>query len=214
VDGSLGNVPLSPVGTTADPGGFTVASENPVYIMGYYNSAPPPTDTIWTTGVDVAGHSSAAVIADAVTLLSFQWNDLASLGFTGDATVTNPGNRNAGTDYYRLAIAGGKNINFPQPTWTGVAQDYGTDGGVHNFLRYLENWGGQSLNYKGSIVSLYYSTYGTGVYKCCTTVYSPPNRNYSFDLDFSTPQGLPPGTPMFRDVESLTYRQMFTTRTN
>jgi hypothetical protein len=154
------------------------------------------------------------VIADAVTLLSFQWSDLASLGFTGDGTVTNPGNRNAGTDYYRLAIAGGKNINFPQPTWTGVAQDYGTDGGVHNFLRYLENWGGQSLNYKGSIVSLYYSTYGTGVYKCCTTVYSPPNRNYSFDLDFSTPQGLPPGTPMFRDVESLTYRQMFTTRTN
>src|ERR1019366_577743 len=137
---------------TADPGGFTVASENPVYIMGYYNSAPPPTEMIWTTGVDVAGHSSAAVIADAVTLLSFQWSDLASLGFTGDGTVTNPGNRNAGTDYYRLAIAGGKNINFPQPTWTGVAQDYGTDGGVHNFLRYLENWGGQSLNYKGSIV--------------------------------------------------------------
>jgi hypothetical protein len=213
VDGSLGNVPLSPTGTTADPGGFTVASENPVYIVGYYNSAPPPTDTTWTTGVDVAGHSSAAVIADAVTLLSFQWSDLASLGIGGDGTVTNPGNRNAGTDYYRVAIAGGKNINFPQPTWTGVAQDFGTDGGVHNFLRYLENWGGQTLNYKGSIVSLYYSTYGTGVYKCCTDVYSPPTRNYFFDLDFSTPAGLPPGTPMFRDVESLSYRQMFTTRT-
>ena len=210
VDGSLGNLPLSPTGTLADPGGFSVASENPVYILGPYNSNP--NDTTWTTGVDIAGHSSTAVIADAVTLLSSQWNDLTSMGIGGDGTVTNPGNRSTGTDYYRVAIAGGKNINFPQPTWPGVYQDFGTDGGVHNFLRYLENWNG-TLNYKGSIVSLYYSTYATGVYKCCTTVYNPPTRNYIFDLDFRNPAGLPPGTPMFRDVESLSYRQLFTTRT-
>jgi hypothetical protein len=210
VDGSLGNVPLSPVGTITDPGGFTVASENPVYVEGDYNSNSA--DTVWTTGADVLGHSSTAVIADAVTLLSSSWSDLSSLGLTGDGTVTNPGNRTANTDYYRVAIAGGKNINFPQPTWSGVAQDFGTDGGVHNFLRYLENWSG-TLNYKGSIVSLFYATYATGIFKCCTTVYDPPTRNYSFDSDFTSPSGLPPGTPMFRDVESLGYRQMFTTRT-
>jgi len=210
VDGALGNLPLSPTGTLADPGGFSVASENPVYILGPYNSNP--NDTTWTTGADVAGHSSTAVIADAVTLLSSQWNDLTSLGIGGDGTVTNPGNRSTNTDYYRVAIAGGKNINFPRPTWNGAYQDFGTDGGVHNFLRYLENWNG-TLNYKGSIVSLYYSTYATGVYKCCTDVYNPPTRNYFFDLDFQTPAGLPPGTPMFRDVESLSYRQLFKTRT-
>ncbi len=66
----------------------------------------------------------------------------------------------------------------------------------------------------GSIVSLYYSTYATGVYKCCNTVYNPPTRAYSFDLDFSNPQGLPPGTPMFRDVDSLGFREMLTTRTD
>ena len=211
VDGSLGNVPLVAGGTLASPGGFTVASENPVYILGDYNTSS--TDTTWSTpAVDETGHAAAAVIADAVTFLSNNWNDLASVGFGGDGTVTNPGNRNAATSYYRLAVAGGKNINFPQPTGWGAAQDYGTDGGVHNFLRYLENWGGQTLNYKGSIVSLYYSTYGTGVYKCCTTVYSPPSRNYIFDLDFESPGGLPPGTPMFRDVETLSYRQLFATR--
>jgi hypothetical protein len=104
-------------------------------------------------------------------------------------------------------------MNFPQPIW-GASQDFGTDGGVHNFLRYLENWGGQTLWYKGSLVSLYYATYDTGVFKCCTTVYSPPTRNYSFDSDFTTPSGLPPGTPLFRDVDNLSYRQLFTTRTN
>jgi len=223
VDASLGNVPVSPVGNLADPGGFTVASENPVYIWGDYNTVS--TDTAWNSpSVDEAGHSSTSVIADAVTFLSNDWNDLPSFGMgatnppfsatSGDNTVTNVGtNRQASSAWYRVAVAGGKNINFPQPTFAGVAQDYGTDGGVHNFLRYLESWNG-SLNYLGSIVSLYYSTYATGVYKCCTVVYNPPTRNYIFDLDFSTPQGLPPGTPMFRDVNSLGYREMLVTRTD
>ena len=83
-----------------------------------------------------------------------------------------------------------------------------------NFLRCLENWGGSTLNFKGSLVSLYYATYNTGVYKCCTSVYSPPTRNYSFDSDFTNPAGLPLGTPLFRDVDSLGYRQLFTARTN
>lgn len=213
VDGALGNVPVrTDAGASlASPGGFTLASENPVYVLGDYNSNS--TDTVWNTPpVDLTGHSAASVIADAVTFLSNSWSDYYSYGIGGDGKVTTPGNRNASTTHYRVAIASGKNINFPKPTWG--AQDFGTDGGTHNFLRYLENWGGQTLFYKGSIVSLYYATYNTGVYKCCTTVYSAPTRNYSFDIDFSTPGGLPPGTPMFRDVESLGYRQLFTSRTN
>jgi len=212
VDGSLGNVPLVTGGTLAAPGGFTVASENPVYVLGDYNTSS--TDTTWNSpAVDVAGHAAAAIIADAVSFLSNNWSDLSSLGLgTSSNQVTDYNNRVAATSYYRVAVAGGKNINFPQPTGWAAAQDYGTDGGVHNFLRYLENWGGQGFNYKGSLVSLYYATYGTGVYKCCTTVYSPPTRNDIFDLDFQNPGGLPPGTPMFRDVETLSYRQLFTTR--
>jgi hypothetical protein len=77
-------------------------------------------------------------------------------------------------------------------------------------LRYIENWGGQTLNYKGSIANLFYSTYNTGAFKCCNLVYSPPTRNYIFDNNFTTFQGLPPGTPTFRDIDNLSYRQSFT----
>ena len=223
VDGSLGNVPLSPVSTTVNGityhGGFTVAAENPVYIQGDYNSNSG--DTFFTLataagpGADLTGHSSASVIADAVTLLSNSWTDLASTSV--DPTQPNP-NRNATTTYYRLAVAGGKNLAFPFPAWeTSASYGFGTDGGIHNFLRFLEDWnpsgGQQTLNYGGSLVSLYYATYNTGVFKCCTyAVYQPPLRNYIFDVDFTNPAGLPPGTPMFRDVESLGYRQLFATR--
>jgi len=212
VDGALGNVPLRTDAGAPNTGGFTVASENPVYIQGDYNSNS--TDTFWAGTGDRPGHSAAAVIADAVTVLSNNWADLNSM--TGVPTQAQT-YRTGATTYYRLAIAGGKNINFPFPTWEN-ATDYGfgTDGGVHNFLRFLEDWQnpGATLNYGGSLVSMYYATYNTGLFKCCTySVYQPPVRNYIFDSDFTTPAGLPPGTPLFRDVNTLSYRQLLTTRT-
>ncbi len=259
VDGALGNLPTMPPGnsinnctmTTANPtgcGGFTVASENPVYIQGNYNSNCPAAsangsctpnsttyDPTWGGGAEPT-HSAASIIADAVTLLSNNWQDAGCTAATTLCQTSgslknpiNPGgqgvpaatpNRVAVTTYYRVAIAGGKNIAF-----TNTAQNpefaYGMDGGVHNFLRFLEDWGGpasqntlQSLYYKGSIVSLYWSYYATGPFKCCNTVYNPPDRQYTFDNLFSIPQNLPPGTPMFRNVDNLTYRQNQIARTN
>jgi Tfp pilus assembly protein PilX len=203
VDASFGNVPYRQDGTLASPGGFSVASENPVYVSGDYNSNAAN----WGAA-DAVGHAATAVIADTVTLLSNNWSDVNSM--VNPTVYDNATQRTAANTFYRLAIAGGKNINFPKPAWG--ANDYGTDGGTHNFLRYLEDWAGDTLNYKGSLVSLYYSTYNTGVYKCCTIVYSPPVRNYSFDADFALPGGLPPGTPLFRDVDTLGYRQLFAIR--
>ena len=194
INGTRGNLPTR----SGYTGGFSVASENPVYILGDYNAA------LADHGWNDANHAAAAVMADAVTLLSNTWSD--RIGFINP---TAPGSRPGGETYYRLAIAGGKNINFPQPTTWGAANDYGTDGGVHNFLRYIEAWGAP-LHYEGSLVSLYYAQYATGIFKCCTTVYSPPTRDYSFDTLFLNPANLPPGTPMFRDVDNTSFRQDFT----
>jgi hypothetical protein len=88
----------------------------------------------------------------------------------------------------------------------------GTDGGMHNFLRYLEDRGqnGGTVNYAGSMISMYYSQYNTGIFKCCNAVYGAPTRNYFFDTLFQDPSHLPPGTPSFQDVVSLSYHQAFT----
>ena len=194
---SMDRVEIFPAGRTVK-GGLTLASENPVYVLGDYNASAAD------NGFVDDRHAAAAVIADAVTLLSNSWTD--RVGWT---SPTNPGGRSGTSTWYRVAIAGGKNINFQQPTWA-AAQDFGTDGGVHNFLRYIEAWGAP-LHYRGSLVSLYYSQYATGIFKCCTTVYSLPTRDYSFDVLFLDPTQLPPGTPMFRDVSNTSYRQDLTT---
>ena len=47
-----------------------------------------------------------------------------------------------------------------------------------------------------------------GAFKCCNTVYQWGQRQYLFDDDFLIPSQLPPGTPMFRDVNMLTFRQL------
>ena len=197
-DGALGNLPISPVG-----GGFTVASENPVYVLGDYNAT-----SIAGAGFVDAGHAPAAILADAVTVLSNGWTDLNDMK---NPTILVPGARVATSTYYRMAIAAGKNKTFSYPTGT-ISRDWGTDGGLHNFIRYLEAWGGVNLNYNGSLVSLYYSQYATGTFKCCNTVYGAPNRRYQFDKLFLTPSNLPPGTPLFQDIDNLSYRQDFTPR--
>lgn len=60
------------------------------------------------------------------------------------------------------------------------------------------------------MVSLYYSEYANGTFKCCKRVYGAPTRNYSFDDDFLDPAKLPPGTPRFRDIVNLGFRQILT----
>lgn len=191
-------------------GGFTVASENPVYVQGNYNTNA--SDPFWTSAFTTTPiqtpHSAAAIIADSVTVLSNQWGDMNSMMYPTVAANRTP----AAPAYYRAAISGGKNIPFPQPGWTNVSNDFGTDGGLHNFLRYLEVWGSQTLNYDGSLVSMYYSEYNTGTYKDGpgSTVYGPPPRNYFFDVMFLTPSNLPPATPQFQDIDNLSSHQNFT----
>jgi len=236
VDGSLGNVPTIPGGVFANntTGGFTVGSENPVYIVGNYNTncgavgqagCTPGNanyDLSWPAPVGNGGadpvHSAAALIADTAVLLSNNWLDWNSFfGAAGaNSPPTNPSNNNrqAQDSYYRVAIAAGRVQDFAYPGWAAGSAFYtGTDGGVHNFLQFREDWGPgvNNLYYKGSMVNLFYSTYNTGIFKCCNySVYTPPIRHYQFDTDFTNASELPPGTPTFRDIDNLSYRQSFT----
>jgi len=207
VDGGMdaaGNSYLpQPIAPATSGNGFTVASEEPVYVWGNYNSGPADPFFPSFGANATTPHSAAAIIADAVTLLSPSWLD--SNSFNSPSLI---GGRTASDSYYRVAIAAGKSIPFPQPAWG--AQDFGTDGGLHNFLRYLEDRGTSSVYYAGSQISMFYSQYATGNFKCCNSVYGAPTRNYFFDTQFLNPANLPPGTPMFQDVVSLGFHQNFT----
>lgn len=209
VDGkNLTAVGICPSGVSC---GLTIATENPVYVEGDFNANSA------NGGWNDPGIPTS-IAADAVTLLSNNWNDANSFSGlnvvtggncttpTSDCGIYSMTYRVGNTSWYRAAIIAGKGLSFPQPAGTG--QDFGTDGGVHNFLRYTENWGGAQLNYRGSIVSLYFNRQATGTFKCCAIVYSPPGRGYNFDTSFLNPTLLPPRTPLFRDVNTTGFTRL------
>lgn len=162
--------------------GLTIVCENPIYIQGNYNtsssgSAPPSNSGNYTDpDADTYVRKPAAVIGDAVTILSNAWLDWASpLPLTS---------RLASNTTVNAAIVG------------GIVPSNGSaySGGGENFVRLLEDWRSNTLCYYGSLVELYSSSQARGAWNGNgTTVYSSPLASKFFydDAIFST--GNPPG---------------------
>jgi hypothetical protein len=181
-------------GVNSLPAGINFVAENPIYVEGNFNAT--------AASVTAEPNVPAAIIGDSLTLLSNAFRDSVTFQFPNDQT-----NRNASDTGYRFAMVTGKSVPFPKPGWA-ADPEMGSDGGVHNFMKMLEDWSGRTLSYRGSMVSLYYSRQAIGIYRADANVYSPPNRAYNFDTDFLSPPLLPPGTPMFRDINTLKFRQI------
>lgn len=208
---------------SADPDntrGFTLASENGVYVLGNYNAtgaAAPPAfaNTPFNQYFPLNGptHIPASVVGDAVTVLSNNWNDGASFR-TAAVAPWGLGGRTATETTIRFAMIAGDTVTsqrtLPHQGGSingGVYTDARGNGGVHNFKRFLENWSGVRLNYSGSLINLYNSRNNNGTYKCCVNVYGAPNRNWVFDSTFLNPDRIPPGTPFFQYVQTTGFER-------
>lgn len=190
--------------------GLTIAAENPVYVQGNFNADQTAPNVDWS---NMEPNRPAAIIADAITLLSRNWSDALSF----EAPNRMP-SRAATTTSYRFAAIAGKGLSF---TYCGAACGnpghlYGTDGGAGNFFRLLEDWGAtgsspEGIRYRGSIISLHVNRQAVGAYKFVSSnnhIYNAGPRNFTYDSDFLIPDELPPGTPMFRDINTLQFRQI------
>lgn len=181
------------------PQDLTIASENPVYIQGDFNTGGP-TDQVRSNATNASSPLSAfenpdklgytrkscAVLADAVSILSNNWSDANSTSGIGDRVATNT--------TVNTAILSGT-----LPTMTNPPEGQNYSGGAENFPRLLENWGSGDKNftYYGSMVSLFESKQGKGRWGK-GNVYSFPKRRWFFDTKFIL--NPPPGT-----VGSMSY---------
>jgi hypothetical protein len=155
--------------------GLTVASANPVYIQGDYNTGgSPPSNSGNYSQPQVTGYTRApcAVVGDAVNILSNAWNDSNSTASLSSRVASN-------TTINTAIISG----------IVPSANNY-YSGGAENFPRFLETWSGKSLTYYGSMVELYQSRQAIGKWGSAN-VYNPPNRQWFFDTNFqiNTPPG-------------------------
>jgi hypothetical protein len=154
--------------------GLTVATPMPIYVKGDYNTTTDGVHYSKALG-DVVNTVPAALMGDAITVLSSQWKDYYSS--TTDASVSS-----------RPAAS----ITINAATMEGIVPSDGShySGGVENFLRLLENWSGSSITYNGSIVVMFPSQYATSPWN--GSYYGVPTRYWGFDTNFESPDGLPP----------------------
>ncbi len=183
--GATGGTPKRGVrlknGAIMPDSGLTVASQNPVYIQGDYNTggANPPSNSGDATRPQVTGYTRkpCAVIGDAVNILSNSWNDSNSSSGLSSRTASNT--------TINTAIVSG--------IVPSVNNDY--SGGAENFPRFLENWSGKTMTYYGSMVELYQSRQSIGHWGL-GNVYNPPQRQWFFDINLQV--YTPPGSlPVF-----------------
>jgi hypothetical protein len=169
--------------------GFTVATQNPLYVWGNYNTTVNSNTYATTVGSTTNGASvPAALLSDAITILSPNWTDANS---TASASSRIPASMTV-----NAAIVTG---NVPS-TGTGNTQ---FSGGVHNLPRLLEYWSGgttYNLTLNTSIVVLFPSQIATNQWQLplntsSSGYYNPPNRNWGFDVTYYSPNKQPPGVP-------------------
>ncbi len=194
--------------TPSNTKGMAFASEQGIYVQGNFNatgisSVGTPTASNLYLPQGTSAHIPTSVTADSVTVLSNGWNDAESFVYPFSM-----GNRNATETTQRFAMMSGDTLTTLNGTPNQGGGDLKMNGGVHNFLRFLEDWGGVRLNYAGSLINLYNSHNNNGPFKCCNNVYSPPERNWVFDASFLDVNRLPPGTPYFQNIQMTGFQRV------
>ena len=171
---------------------LSVASNNAVYIQGDFNTGgssggvhdpllvpsnnggnPNGTDSSLAPGYT---ERSTAVMADAVMVLSNNWNDANSTAALSSRVASH-------TTVNTAILSGIVPTNYQN---SGVYS-----GGPHNFPRFLETWSGKDFTYMGSMIQTFNSQQFDGIFDT-GNIYSPPGRKWSFDSLFLTQP--PPGT--------------------
>lgn len=167
---------------------WTIATDRPVYVWKNYNDI---------------GWQPSAIMGDAVTFLSNDWVDAAHTNW--------PAINNVNPMWVYAAIAAGHSstpCDWFNPGCPGGS--YG--GGLENFPRFLENWGGaggRQMHYRGSLVSMFDAQYANLHLWNWRNYYNPPNRDWQFDTRFRNPAQLPPGTPTAGNVTQISFRPVY-----
>ncbi|HMH43354.1 MAG TPA: hypothetical protein VK557_07725, partial [Pyrinomonadaceae bacterium] len=201
--------------------GITIATEGMVYIWGNYNTtginAAPPDGTSslndnTTTYYYLGNQVPTSIVCDAFFPLSKTFFDSETAMYPDDLSKR-PADSSptvAQETSVRTAIIAGNNLSAlagSPDAGNSASGESRLCGGMHNFPRFLENWSAR-WNFVGSLIPLYHSTQAVGQYNADSTIYGAPTRNWAFDITFTDPLRLPPGTPLFQHIEPTGFKQI------
>lgn len=179
--------------------GFSVVTDDPLYIKGDYNS----------TASD-STRPPALLAADAIMILSNAWSD-------NNSSNTSVSARNASSTTTNAVFMSGI-VPSGSKEFNGTKRPH-YSGGVENYYRYLETWSGDTHTVKGSIIGLWASqTFRTAWNRppnfpnsatddrTVGNIYGAPNRNWSWDTRLGGINGGPPGTTAYIEIRRIGWK--------
>lgn len=191
----LRNAGRLPVYADRTDDGFVVGCNGPVYVLGHYNA-----DGLSSTGSSTAADPGwdeipSIIAADAVTLLSQNYANTDS----ADESVyfkesCKPKKDATFTEFSSAVFAG---VIPTRLTTSATGTNGQRMGGVHNFVRFLENWAGTTYRNRGSLALLFESEVSTRPYfeNHHPYWYRPPTRDIGYHMFFASgrsPKAWPP----------------------
>lgn len=201
--------------------GITVSSENLLYTWGNFNTTgintAPASGTASLNDTDEDSYYTgnqvpSSLVVDALFPLSKTWFDASSSIYPDDLDKRLADRNLPGVTHetsIRAGVIAGNNMSAMEgtPDQGNNDEESRLNGGMHNFPRFLEKWRDQRFNFVGSLIPLWRSTQALGQYNADSSFYTPPTRNWAFDISFQAPDRLPPGTPQFQYIEPTAFRQ-------
>lgn len=205
--------PTNPLGTSK----LTIVTPNQAVLQGDFNRILHP------TGLPAPGDLAQTPVALMCDMLTVQSNNFTDANQNTMPPPPSTAWRGAATTTYNVALV----VNN-RPT---VQYEKSDDASVHTFGWYMENWGGTTYNFKGSIVVLnshrYTRGFNQGADRIATpgtdlppdrsspapSLYGAPIRNITFNEDLMTQAGTPPYSPFGVEVSrQVNYSYVVMTR--
>lgn len=183
--------------------GLSIATDLPLYVEGCFNTDGQK----GRSGDDCTTHPSALVAADAVTMLSSNWNDSKRVPWwdkwnanTGPTSLRPDENQNGLNQ--RVAVE----TTFNGILMTGIVESNGGtySGGLQNLFRFHENWRPSSTlpyNFNGSMVCMWISKIAKNPIEGSYT-YQPPSRPWGWA------KMQPPGLPNIMNIQEYTWERI------
>lgn len=151
--------------------GVTIVTNQAFYSYGNFNST---------------SKIPAAILSDSFNVLSGSWDDANSQDWSL---------RIASSTTINSAVLSGTDSTGNLEGTGGQQAPY--NGGMENYPRLHEKWGGKTLTYRGSFVSLNTPRHVNGTWVYGSPQYEAPTRNWDYDTDFNDAANLPPLSPRF-----------------
>ncbi len=205
-------------GQFGDERGMSLATNSPLYISGSYNAngLAHTNDSTEPDDVNAVDEPPALLAGDTTTILSarygqnreesnenMQWSTSANHPTDGAHPARSWNNQT----YIEISAALITGLAPTYPNGTPNA-DGTSSGGLHNFPRMIENWGGGTMTIRGSLVSLFESeVHPQSRPTNYTSYYRWPSRDFGFNQNFAEGR-YPPGAPIVRTFRRTAFKDL------